>query len=229
MLIPTDKKRTCAKLLLAGLAALPLTLPAASKTPMDHGQQGSDPMAGMHQGMTMDDMDMSHMKALPAAASDAPMMQGMHGHHGGHAHASWPAPPAGYQDRTYDQWNSYERANRGMALYRDNCVACHGIDGRGTGPLAKSLKHPPADLTNHFHQSAGQGDQYLFWRMSEGGTAQPFAGMDSAMPAFQQQLSETQRWDVLTYVHQAFHRGFKAEQNLSLQTPPVDGHADAHH
>lgn len=31
--------------------------------------------------------------------------------------------------------------------YRAACAPCHGVDGRGTGPVAASLKTPPADLT----------------------------------------------------------------------------------
>lgn len=27
------------------------------------------------------------------------------------------------------------------------CVSCHGIDGKGDGPVAKALKIPPTDLT----------------------------------------------------------------------------------
>lgn len=90
-------------------------------------------------------------------------------------------------------------------------MVCHGADGRGTGPAAKSLVHPPADLTHHFHIRPGDGDAYLFWRVSEGGTAEPFKSMQSAMPAFKTVLSEDQRWDVLAYVHNRFHQGFKAE------------------
>jgi mono/diheme cytochrome c family protein len=32
-------------------------------------------------------------------------------------------------------------------LYQGYCVSCHGVDARGTGPLAESLPVPPADLT----------------------------------------------------------------------------------
>ena len=31
--------------------------------------------------------------------------------------------------------------------YEISCMPCHGIDGRGDGPRAKSLKTAPADLT----------------------------------------------------------------------------------
>ena len=85
---------------------------------------------------------------------------------------------------------------------------CHGADGKGTGPVAKGLPHPPADLTHHFHRAPGDGDAYLFWRVSEGGQVEPFKSSQSAMPAYKTVLSEDQRWDVLAYVHAEFHKGF---------------------
>jgi len=35
----------------------------------------------------------------------------------------------------------------GPALYREYCAVCHGLDGKGAGPMAQSLKVKPADLT----------------------------------------------------------------------------------
>lgn len=35
----------------------------------------------------------------------------------------------------------------GKIIFRQVCATCHGTDARGTGPVAKSLKTPPADLT----------------------------------------------------------------------------------
>jgi mono/diheme cytochrome c family protein len=35
----------------------------------------------------------------------------------------------------------------GELLYRRYCASCHGIDGRGDGPVAPALVSPPADLT----------------------------------------------------------------------------------
>ena len=31
--------------------------------------------------------------------------------------------------------------------YRSGCAACHGLDGKGDGPVSSQLKVPPADLT----------------------------------------------------------------------------------
>ena len=38
-------------------------------------------------------------------------------------------------------------AEEGKLSYRRACASCHGIDGRGSGPVAPALRTPPADLT----------------------------------------------------------------------------------
>ena len=35
----------------------------------------------------------------------------------------------------------------GKLMYTNYCASCHGIDGRGHGPVAAELKTPPTDLT----------------------------------------------------------------------------------
>ncbi|MGB8031896.1 MAG: c-type cytochrome [Terracidiphilus sp.] len=37
-------------------------------------------------------------------------------------------------------------ANDGKQMYVNYCAPCHGIDGRGQGPVAAALKKQPADL-----------------------------------------------------------------------------------
>jgi mono/diheme cytochrome c family protein len=38
-------------------------------------------------------------------------------------------------------------ADMGASEYATYCAACHGLDARGDGPVAKALEKPPADLT----------------------------------------------------------------------------------
>lgn len=143
--------------------------------------------------------------ALTLAAGTHPHT---HSDSGAHRHDSWATPPAEYGQLKYDKWADEAAADRGKALYQQNCAICHGEDGKGRGPAAAGLEHKPADLTNHFHLAPGNGDGYLYWRVSEGGVVEPFRPMKSAMPSFKAILSETQRWDVLTYIHHKFHGGF---------------------
>lgn len=42
---------------------------------------------------------------------------------------------------------SAQNIDVGRTQYQSSCAACHGIDGKGDGPVAKELKTPPADLT----------------------------------------------------------------------------------
>jgi len=150
------------------------------------------------------------------------------GGHGTHRHERWVAPPPAYAGYRSDRWADLHAIGRGRELYRQHCQACHGADGRGTGPLAASLAHRPADLTNHFHRPPHDGDAYLFWRVSEGGTVEPFRGMGSAMPAFKRVLSEDERWDVLAYVHAFFHLGL-ARWEPGVSPGPDDAHAPQAH
>ena len=38
-------------------------------------------------------------------------------------------------------------ATSGKQMYVNYCAPCHGVDGRGQGPVAPALKTPPTDLT----------------------------------------------------------------------------------
>lgn len=122
-----------------------------------------------------------------------------------HRHDKWLKPPKAYANKKSNQWSDQAAIERGKKLYQAQCASCHGADGKGTGPVAKALAHPPADLSNHFHRKPGDGDAYLFWRVSEGGVVEPFKSTQSAMPAFKGSLEEGARWDVLSYIHNTFH------------------------
>ncbi len=43
--------------------------------------------------------------------------------------------------------NVLEAESSGKLLYERNCVSCHGVTGRGDGPLSAGLGTAPADLT----------------------------------------------------------------------------------
>ena len=44
----------------------------------------------------------------------------------------------------------------GAELYRRHCAACHGLDAKGDGPVAPSLKVAPPDLTTLARRAGGE-------------------------------------------------------------------------
>ncbi len=44
----------------------------------------------------------------------------------------------------------------GMAEFEIACMPCHGLEGRGDGPLASTLSVPPADLTRIAKSNQGK-------------------------------------------------------------------------
>ena len=81
---------------------------------------------------------------------------------------------------------------RGASLYATNCARCHGDSGMGDGPSASALDPAPAPVA---HTSQILADDYLFWRISEGG-----ATFGTSMPAWKI-LDEQSRWDMINYLH----------------------------
>ena len=45
--------------------------------------------------------------------------------------------------------------DEGRASYQRACASCHGVDGRGHGPVAPTLKVPPPDLTTLAERHGG--------------------------------------------------------------------------
>jgi putative copper export protein/mono/diheme cytochrome c family protein len=98
----------------------------------------------------------------------------------------------------------------GAKLYEANCVTCHGPEGRGDGPAAKSLPEQPADLTAPHLLAHTEGD--LFWFIAHGIDA---PNGQPAMPGFSGAISSDGIWALLDYLR-AHHAG------MAMQTGSED-------
>lgn len=78
------------------------------------------------------------------------------------------------------------------ALYQAQCAACHGAEGYGDGPAAEGLEPEPTN----FHEQARQEQRSIYSLFSTITLGVP----DTAMPSFQQPLSEHERWALAFYV-----------------------------
>lgn len=102
--------------------------------------------------------------------------------------------PAEYRDLTNPVGTEPQAAEAGESVYGRYCAACHGELGAGDGPASPGLNPAPKNLAAN---EDSLSDGYLFWRISQGGMSEPF---NSAMPAWENVISETEIWQVVTYL-----------------------------
>jgi mono/diheme cytochrome c family protein len=88
----------------------------------------------------------------------------------------------------------------GKALFETYCMVCHGKQGSGDGPIAEKIPHPPSYTSDRVIQFP-PGRIFHVITMGSG-----------KMSSYASQLSETERWKVVTYVHTSLqHLGKEAE------------------
>jgi hypothetical protein len=87
---------------------------------------------------------------------------------------------------------------KGVELYAINCRPCHGMQANGAGPMARGFRLKPADFRDPGFLPTIV-ESYAFWRISQGGPGLPAASTpwDSAMPIWEPDLSEEERWTIL--------------------------------
>ncbi|HKS68750.1 MAG TPA: cytochrome c [Candidatus Acidoferrales bacterium] len=78
----------------------------------------------------------------------------------------------------------------GMFNYSKHCKSCHGENGDGNGDRAHELSVMPSDFTDAREMSRAT-DGELFWKITNG---------HRPMPAFQNKLTDTERWEVVDYI-----------------------------
>jgi len=95
----------------------------------------------------------------------------------------------------------------GQQLYQTHCVACHGPDGLGNGPLSVEMKPPPVN----FHDKDRQQHRSVFTLYN---TITLGVG-ETAMPSFSQ-LNGMQRWALALFVSNYFATDEERQQGKSL-------------
>jgi mono/diheme cytochrome c family protein len=101
---------------------------------------------------------------------------------------SFPPVPADYAGKTIPV--GADSATDGAVNFKTYCEACHGATGLGDGPAGTALDPRPANLPA---VAAQVGDDYLFWRISEGKDGTSMVGWMGV-------LSEEQIWQIVAYI-----------------------------
>ena len=82
-------------------------------------------------------------------------------------------------------------AEKGKSVYESYCLACHGAQGKGDGPVGSALTPPPSDLT----ATGKKSDQFLLQTIQNGRPG-------TAMPSWKEDISPQDIQDVLAYIRQ---------------------------
>ncbi|MGE5225004.1 MAG: c-type cytochrome [Omnitrophica WOR_2 bacterium] len=106
--------------------------------------------------------------------------------------------------------DSFARAGQ---VFDETCAGCHGKDGKGDGPQASGLSKAPPDFTNQAYMS--QRTESDFYQAIS-------AGVSPAMPAYQDKLSDSDRWALADYTRSL---SFTSVELASAATPasPASG------
>ncbi len=86
----------------------------------------------------------------------------------------------------------------GAALFHSKCASCHGRPSEGRSPRADFFRPPAPDFSESRYRLADPA--YLFWRISEGKTVEPFLSQGSVMPAWGAHFSEIEIWQMVSYL-----------------------------
>jgi mono/diheme cytochrome c family protein len=115
--------------------------------------------------------------------------------------------PADYQGAASPIERSQTAIIAGATLYAQHCAACHGPKGRGSGDAGRTLKPSPA-LKTYISRRPWAADEYLLWSVAEGGVE-----FGSTMPAFREQLTRRQMWEIIAYMRAGFPRSAESGTN----------------
>ena len=91
---------------------------------------------------------------------------------------------------------SEKAISTGKAIFNGKgvCANCHGEDGSGKGPLAKSFDKHPRDFTDtdDIGWQKARTDGEIFWAISK--------GTEYGMLPYEDMLSESERWALVAYI-----------------------------
>ena len=107
------------------------------------------------------------------------------------------------QDIKQNPANRAKHLAAGAAVYIRNCMYCHGDLLDGQGHFASGFNPQPADFVGP-NTIAQLAEGYVFWRIAKGGPGLPKESTpwNSAMPAWEDRLTEEQVWQVVYYLYE---------------------------
>lgn len=79
---------------------------------------------------------------------------------------------------------------KGKEIYEKKCTLCHGVKGDGNGPASAGLNPKPTNFKESHGEKMTDGEH--FWKITTG---------RGAMPSFEKDLTNEERWHVINYIN----------------------------
>lgn len=105
--------------------------------------------------------------------------------------SAWHPPDGAAQDLVNPFPGDAASTARGREIYSAQCAICHGVSGRGDGPLSRTMVPRPADF--RVHLAEGHTETQLYEWVTSGVP-------DTGMQGFADTLAPGERWDVINYI-----------------------------
>jgi DMSO reductase family type II enzyme heme b subunit len=123
------------------------------------------------------------------------------------------------KDLVQNPQNRAKHLAAGGAIYIRNCMYCHGDALDGRGHFAHGFNPVPANFIDP-GTIAQLSEGYLFWRIAKGGPGLPKESTpwNSAMPAWEDRLTEEEIWQVIYYLYET--TGYPPRQMEGGPAPP---------
>lgn len=125
----------------------------------------------------------------------------------------------------------------GKQVFTTNCIGCHGVNGDGKGPAARLLSYPPqftvqgegaagapgsANLGGPAPRNLTDASQQLYFSDGEMYDAILFGVDGTAMPAFGDQLTVNDIWDLTNFIRTIPNGGLQRDPVPSMMISPAD-------
>lgn len=100
-----------------------------------------------------------------------------------------------------------EKVDAGKREFESNCASCHGVSGKGNGPLANLLKKSPPDLTLLAKNNNGVLPVARLYDVIEGADVEAHGGRDMPVWGKAYRLQAGEHYGEVPYDPEAYVRG----------------------
>lgn len=101
----------------------------------------------------------------------------------------WKVPAADASKKSTVKAGDATAISEAKAIWGKDCKSCHGVKGLGDGTKAEKIDISCGDFSSKEFQSLSDGEMFYKTKMGR-----------KPMPSFKEKLSDTEIWQVVTYM-----------------------------